>query len=790
MAVGFSIKYRPTKVAFLVRKGHVEDLVAAAGINTLLWGGMYNPIIPIAPKGEDNSIALGLLNAFLPDTLYNVVESEEIKEFASKFTFLRDPGHYADRIFHEEWFSKKNELSYLDSLNIVEKLWHSEFKNKRKNYRSNCCLVKWDETDPLNAVFSLNFGYFPKNFNLKDDFEDAFVRGLRSKKTELKSGANLKDFVSTSVSPLSLTNHELKGYGGPRQDGYGVYFGKKDSFEDLVNFWNLRASGRMLLFCPIDEIARFSNTLKKYLKFLDSIPSARPELTEWIAVYHSTTDDQIKKVLEAFPTKKGISFGKFDADVVDVSWGLRPAYQCFEWQRAYGHVERQFDRYQVNLPLPEKKFLNGATERRRIDQQILSVNISAHGDFGFPDHTLKIPCLPKLNEFYSREIIFDPWKLRVEREGFSLVINVNDENETLYPIPHQKLLERILEYSDIKTESNQAGRLASKIITGMREYMPLEACRVFKITGVRKLLKGLPSDSQIKWNDALRIIWDTERFKQFQSLFLESRDSKNLNPRDAFNFLVKKNILRPKLRWLEKILRRSKEYRCTECGLAATVPFTDFENDKWQCPYCDEIQNLRPLIVQSFRDQPKIWNFEKTGLFAKNNNQEGAIPVILTLLTFGRVFNHGEFFYSTALNMKVGGKSFESDFVVFQHSRGDSFEVGIGEAKDEGGEIDQNDIDNLKLAREKLVAKGFSCYLIFAKTADGFTQAELDRFRTLESEHVPFILFSNSELEPYQPYWENPRFKEMPYQYALRMSEMSINSRFLYLGSVQGRNHG
>jgi hypothetical protein len=96
----------------------------------------------------------------------------------------------------------------------------------------------------------------------------------------------------------------------------------------------------------------------------------------------------------------------------------------------------------------------------------------------------------------------------------------------------------------------------------------------------------------------------------------------------------------------------------------------------------------------------------------------------------------------------------------------------------------------LKVARDKLVAKGFSCYLIFAKTADTFTEVELGLFRALETEHVPFILLSNAELEPYQPYWENPRFKEMPYQYALRMSEMSINSRFLYLNSVQGRRNG
>ncbi|MFZ1075487.1 MAG: hypothetical protein WAN50_03885 [Minisyncoccia bacterium] len=787
MSINFSIKYRPAKVAFLVRKGHIEDLVTATGINSLLWGGIHNPIIPVAPKGEDNSLADYLVGVFLPDTFYKIAESEEIKEFIDKFPFLRDRGHYADQIFHQEWHTKKNEIAYLDVLNIIEKLWQEDFKHKRKNYRSNCVLVKWDEADPLNAVFALNFGFFPKSYNLKDDFEDAFVRGLRSKIIEIKNGEKIKDSFALSVPPIGLTSMDLKGYGGGQRGGYGVFFGKKDSFDDLVHFWNLRASGKTFMFCPIDEIERFRPFITKYFKFLDGIPNSHPEIQDWIGVHHSLPNDEIQKILETFPTKKAKALGTFSPDIPAIAWGLNPAYHCFEWQRGYGTVEKQFDRYQVSLSLPEKKFLDGATDRRHVDQQILAVNIDAYGDFGYSDHTLKIPCLPGLNEFYSREIVFDPWKLRVEREGFALLINVHDESETLYPLPHQKLIEKILEYSEIKAQTGQPGRLASKIVTGMREYTPLEACRVFKITGVRKFLKDLPADTFIKWNDALRIIWDEERFKRFQTLFLESRESKNLNPRDAFNFLIKKNILRPKVRWLEKILRKRKEYRCEGCGLASNVLLSDFENDKWPCPFCFEEQNLRPLIVQSFRDSPGIWNFQKAGLFAKNNNQEGAIPVILSLLAFSRVFNHGEFLYSMALNLKVGNRAFETDFVVFQHSRGDEFEIGIGEAKDEGGEIDQNDIDNLKVARDKLVAKGFSCYLIFAKTADTFTEAELGLFRTLETENIPFILLANAELEPYQPYWENPRFKELPYQYALRMSEMAVNSRFLYLNSVQGR---
>jgi hypothetical protein len=39
------IKKRPVKIGFLIEEGNIDDLVKIAGINTLLWGGIYNPII-------------------------------------------------------------------------------------------------------------------------------------------------------------------------------------------------------------------------------------------------------------------------------------------------------------------------------------------------------------------------------------------------------------------------------------------------------------------------------------------------------------------------------------------------------------------------------------------------------------------------------------------------------------------------------------------------------------------------------------------------------------------------
>jgi hypothetical protein len=41
--INISVKYRPIRIGFLVRDGEVKDVIRAAEIITLLWGGIYNP---------------------------------------------------------------------------------------------------------------------------------------------------------------------------------------------------------------------------------------------------------------------------------------------------------------------------------------------------------------------------------------------------------------------------------------------------------------------------------------------------------------------------------------------------------------------------------------------------------------------------------------------------------------------------------------------------------------------------------------------------------------------------
>jgi len=772
-----SVKYRPARIGFLVRDGNIEDLVKAAGINTLLWGGIYNPIIPISATNK--KFSRQLLSLFSVDVLFAVSHTAEIDEVIKTNPFLRDPGHYAENIFYEDWHTKKNVLGYLDSINIVDYYWEKEFKNKPKDYKSNCALVKWNSTDTCNNLFSILFGYFPTSYNLKDNFQDAFLKGLRSKEISISQDGDIDKNLAKSITAITATTLELDGYGGTLR-GNGLYVGSENDFSDLLYFWNLRAAGLTLEFLPKDHVDRFNDFIKTYIKRLDDIPNRNPNIEDWINIYHRGDHKDIQCIVKKFQRNKRFTFSHCD-EVIWNGLNIKSANFYFDWQQILASVEKTYDKYIVSGALPEKKFLNTDRARRdrNVDSQYLVVSIDSIGEFNYSRHTLKPPFIRELNEFYSREIDFDPWRVRSERNGIGVIIKASDNSLSLYPISHNKLIEKIFELAGFDTDMSQAGLLVKQIVHGMREDNPLEACRVFKITGVRKLIKALKADESIKWDKAIKII-GKNRFAKFKKLYIESRDKPELTPIDVFSFLLKKKIFSPKINFLYKLFRSKWNFKCKNCGLKEKILIKDFENF-WQCPYCEHQQYMPSYIADSFKRKHNIyWKFKKSGLFAKDNNQEGAIPVIVSLLVFARIFDSHGLIYSTSLNLQ-SSKKCEVDFCILQYDRGDKIQLGIAECKDEGQKINQQDIDNLKQVQDNINKLGIYCYIIFSKTADSYETDEIELFKSLKNENRKFVILSNKELEPYHPYWEMDEIDRLPEKYALDMRGMYRNSLFLYL---------
>lgn len=430
----------------------------------------------------------------------------------------------------------------------------------------------------------------------------------------------------------------------------------------------------------------------------------------------------------------------------------------FSWDTCVGSVERSYDRYRVVLPLPEKKFLP-ETDRRIAEQQ-LAVSIECSVEFEYPGHTLRPPPLRQLNEFYSGEIAFDPFKLRVEQAGVALMIDAHEAFEHLYPIPEQKLLAKVFEFVGLHAEPSKPGLLATRIVEQLGD---IEGGRVFKIAGVRKLIQNRRADEALPHSTAIQIIQDGDGFGKYENLFIESRKHHKLRKQDVFNYLLKKDFFRAGL-----------DLTCGRCALNNWLALRDID-DVWRCQYCGHEDRLA-LHIRHRGD----WKFRKSGLLAKDNNQEGAIPVILSLLVFKRIVSHSPTLFSTALSLATSERTCEIDYAAFHYGRDKQLEMAIGEAKSGGGLVDENDIENMRFVLDKFVGENITGYLVFSKTQKEFTEQEIVRFKALFQDRVPIILLTNKELEPYRPY-EEEEGEKLPHKYPHTFSEMAQNTAARYL---------
>ena len=360
-------------------------------------------------------------------------------------------------------------------------------------------------------------------------------------------------------------------------------------------------------------------------------------------------------------------------------------------------MEKPYDRYAVTINIQEKPV--ALSRRRRTEKQHLVATVQTLGECAYEDHTLRVPFIRQLNEFYGREAAFDPWKLRVEDDALGVIIDAGDNHISLYPISHEVLIKKVLDYAGIKSEISQAGLITKRVI---ERIGGLDSGWLFKIRGVRQLVQSLKTDEYVSKGEATRRIWSEGQFRSHNDLY------GGLTTEGVFERLLKNNTFRAGL-----------ELVCEHCRLKNWLSLREID-DVWICEYCGH-EGQTSLQLNDRGD----WKFRKSGLFAKDNNQEGAIPVILTLLQFNKALRVHKLIYTPSLNLNTASLSCETDFCIIQYGSWRGIEIGVGECKSEGSTISREDVENLAAIRESLIAKGLNCYLIFSKTAESFSPEEI-----------------------------------------------------------------
>jgi hypothetical protein len=254
----------------------------------------------------------GLVRGLQVDVLFPVAQSDEIAKFAARYPWLCSPRTSANDILVADWHTKRNTVAYLDVLNAIDKYWEQGFKHAAVGSDSACRLVTWDENDTLRHLFAIGFGAYDGALNLKDDFRDAFLKGLRASEVHISDGSDIPADLVRKTTPMRLTGADLLGLGGRfRTWTGGLYFGNAADVADLTAFWNIRAGGGVVEFFCLNSTARIEAFAKAHLAYLDSLPQRHPNIEDHIAFFFRNDHDAVLAALKTMPIRSRAALARF-----------------------------------------------------------------------------------------------------------------------------------------------------------------------------------------------------------------------------------------------------------------------------------------------------------------------------------------------------------------------------------------------------------------------------------------------------------------------------------------------
>jgi hypothetical protein len=426
----------------------------------------------------------------------------------------------------------------------------------------------------------------------------------------------------------------------------------------------------------------------------------------------------------------------------------------------------------VTFELPQKPFFN------EISQQSQKVVVSVRPLLSPENHIFRPPFYPKLNEYYGREAHFLSDATRSEHDGLGIILDSGSKNPTLYALDTRGLVRELFKTFGIAAKPSPAGLVGLRLIEQMGG---VEGCRVFKIAGVRQLIKDNPPDRSFTRSAAMTTIGQLDsqsghpRFSKYENLYIESREAGKLKPEHAFQYLLKRGVFRPGLKLV-----------CPQCELDNWFHLDDARTVS-KCEYCGREFNVSTQL----RDRD--WAYRRSGLFGRDDNQKGGIPVALLLQQVHTSLHDHLFAFTTGTDLEplsANIQKCESDFIILTEAlREPRLQIAIGECKAQKP-IEADDVAKLGRVADVIEASGdCDVFVIFAKTS-AFTPEEVRRCQSIQGQHRRrVILLSDRELEPYFVYEEQKeKLRNRPY--ANSFSEMANATQVLYFGEANVASEG
>jgi len=724
------ICYRPLRIAWAIHSSDREAFRKAVRLTHTLWGGRFNPIVLVDRTEEAKQI----IELFRADVIIPVGESADVKNFPKLFPHLINP-FFSETLF----FRDMGEVTRANVLDIQNAL--AQWSNTPEWKAIDDIGVRhfvWDDDDALADTLLMQYGAYPDVTDIGIDYAEILSQATLAFACRIEKAAPIPMDVLEHPSLGYLTRHGLRRHYTVRAgwDFAGFFVGNAGNIDDLACFWNLRAADILLEFIDPAHIDRYALVRPEYekrtLASLAQLDSHRRNLAVWSRA--EIIDDALKLFGDGLITACNVS-GPF----IWNGGNVRAPTMMLGEASSLGVFGQEMGKPKVFFALNAKPFCAD----RWFYTQHLVASVTLYG--GDNQHSFHPPYVPEWNEFFARRMHIQDNRLRIEPERIGIIIDAADHDTFLYGLPVPALVEQLFESVGLRAKLSSGGLIARQLIS---QLGGLNGARVFKIPGVRRLLKKYGPRDAFSKCAALQLIGGKDpdnpqaSFADHKQLYIEPREHfTDLTPQMVFAYLVEKGLF-----------RIGAELTCPACNLVSWIALDALKQQNI-CELCgNQFDATRQLVNGVFR-------YRRTGILGLERNTQGAVPVALVLQQLDTHIGgsvHDAIYapsYDLMPNAGINGCLFEVDFLmILSRTYPDKANVILGECKDERGTIDTNDVEHLRRVADLLPTNRFKTYIVFAKLAP-FTPEEIALAKTLNGPYQQrVILLIARELEPYDIY--------------------------------------
>lgn len=719
------IVYRPLRIGWAVKAGDLTGLKQAVQLSHALWGGRFNPVLVVDCEAE----ASRQIELFRVDMIWPVSAGEEAKKFAGKFPHLITP-IMGDCIVGPDATTQvldvQNAMSYLHD--------KPEWKGARER---GIRLFRWQADDPLADVLRMQLGEYPDPAECKVDYRAMLSAISEAREEEIGKLATLPESVVENLSIAFVSRMGVNAFGDDRTSFHpGFYVGEADNFDDLVTFWNIRAADIPLWFIDRRAVDRYSALIPACIKrTTEALAQRRHEWSRQVGVWSRGPVEADAKLLGEHPFVR--------IPVGEHTWtglNLKVPVMSLGETSVLGVVGEGLGRPRVSFAYGAKPFSGDVW----FHKQQLVASISCRGGLAHNSKFLFCPpYVPELNEFYAREMTWYFDRLRIEPKGLGLVIGAHDHDGFLLALPFHDLMAQLFKLVGYDAKLSSGGLIVRQLIDRLEG---LQGGRVFKIPGVRRLIKTYGLTDTFTRKTALQLIGEvdpdnpTTKFSDHLDLHIEQRSpGTKLTPNSVFGYLVENGLF-----------RIGVDVKCPRCQMTTWVPLGTLKEEV-ACELCGHEHEAARQLAET------EWRFRRSGVLGAERNAQGAVPVALTLQQLDATIHGlmGTMVYSPSLDLiplpGKPGKICEIDLTWLTAKprwESDRTVIVLGECKDQLA-IEADTMESLREVADAFPADRFEVYILLAKVAP-FTQLEIEHAKKLNiNGRSRVIMLTARELEPY-----------------------------------------